>query len=69
MRCIYIKEEDEKYEVRLRYVQAVEELVGDESKKWYAVNKKKKRKKLSDFHKIIEISTKVFPTSSDIYNK
>lgn len=44
MRCIYIKEEDEKYEVRLRYVQAVEELVGDESKKWYAVNKKRKEK-------------------------
>jgi hypothetical protein len=39
------KEEDEKYEARLQYVQAVEELVGDEAKQWYAVNKKEKRKK------------------------
>lgn len=38
------KEEDEKYEARLQYVQAVEELVGDEAKQWYAVNKKEERK-------------------------
>lgn len=38
------RKEDEKYEARLQYVQAVEELVGDEAKQWYAVNKKEQRK-------------------------
>lgn len=38
------RKEDEKYESRLQYVQAVEELVGDEAKQWYAVNKKEQRK-------------------------
>ena len=31
--------------------------------------KMSEKKKISDFHKIIEIGTKVFQTSSDIYNK
>lgn len=38
------RKEDEKYEARLQCVQAVEELVGDEAKQWYAVNKKEQRK-------------------------
>ena len=38
------RKEDEKYEARLQYVQAVEELVGDEAKQWYAVNKKEQKK-------------------------